>query len=196
MARQLDIGVDLDGVCYDFVGALRTWINGATGRALDTMAPAQSWDFWRDQWDLSLDEFLGFYADAVHAGFMFIQGDSYPGAIAGFRRLAEAGHRLHVVTARAPRGAVEQAEINTRIYLEANQMPYTSLTFSDRKGDVPTDIFFEDAVHNYVALEEAGFHPWLYTQGWNESFPARRVSGWPQFEEVVAQLAGTAALAA
>ena len=187
---SLRIGLDVDGCMYDFVDALRRHIHQAIGRPLDSMPNAATWDFYKLQWGLSIEEFLGHCRDGVLAGVIFTEGDPYPGAAAATRALAAAGHELHVVTARAIPGAVAEAEAATAGWLERHSIPYSSLTVSAAKDAVPTDVFLEDDPANYDLLTTTPSMPWLYTQPWNAHHPGRRVHGWGEFYRVVQQMAG------
>lgn len=189
MHRTLDIGVDLDGVCYDFVAGLRQFIHATTGRPLASMPPALTWNFHADQWGLSAAEFRRFFADGINAGFIFRHGDAYPGTVAALRGLRADGHRIHVVTARHVPGAEEAAEAHTTAWLAEQGIGYESLTFTAAKESVRTDVFVEDHVGNYDALDAAGHFPWLIDRPWNAHHPARRVASLGEFAAVVRQVA-------
>jgi hypothetical protein len=189
--RTVDVGVDLDGVCYDFVPALRGYIHGRTGRPLDTMPPALTWNFHSEQWGLSTEEFLMFFADGINDGRIFRHGEAYPGTAEALRGLSDEGHRVHIVTARRIPGAEAAAEANTVAWLADHQIPYESLTFSDDKDAVPTNIFIEDRDDNYDVLERAGHFPWLMSRPWNAHHPGRRVGSLGEFAEVVRRFAAS-----
>lgn len=194
--RTLDIGKDLDGCSHDFVNGLRTWIHRSTGRPLATMPDALTWDFAVEQWGMTTDEWLGHYRDGVEAGFIFSFGDPLPGAVEAVQRLAEQGHRLHVVTARGITGQESIVEGITRDWLDRHNLPYASITIASDKPAVAAqlgldrfDCFIEDAGHNYDLLDAGGHNPWLITRPWNTYHPGRRVEDWDGFCEVVTELA-------
>lgn len=189
MTRTLDVGYDLDGVSYRFVESLRSYIHETTGRPLDTMPDAQCWTFYKDQWGMSSAEFLSYFAAGVNAGQIFRHAAPYDGSVEAMRRLADAGHRIHIVTARQIPGAERMAEENTRAWLAKYDVPHHTLTFADDKQTVHTDLFIEDRDVNYDALESAGYHPWLITRPWNAHHPGRRVGTHDEFVEVVERVA-------
>lgn len=191
--RTLDIGVDLDGVAYRFVDALRGYIHAATGRPVESMPTAQSWNFYKDQWAMSSAEFLEHFRNGINDGVIFAIGAPYPGTVEALGRIAEDGHRIHIVTARMIAGAEAAARANTRRWLADWNIPHHSLVFSDDKTSVRTDVFLEDAPHNYDALDAAGVEVWLMHRRWNAQHPGRRVADWDSFVEVVAAAAARAA---
>jgi 5'(3')-deoxyribonucleotidase len=171
------IGVDLDGVCYDFVGALRKWIHESTGRPLATMPDAECWDFFKYQWNMPTAEFLRLFDAGVAAGRIFRFGPPLPGAVAGVQALQDAGHEIHIVTNRPQPGARE----NTLRWLAQHRIPFDSLTFSADKTCVPTDVFIDDNIENYEALRAAGVSAVFYDQAWNRSHDGVRVHSWDAF---------------
>lgn len=195
MRKKLSVSYDLDGVTYNFVEALRLSIHRRTGRPLETMPDAQTWEFYKHQWSMTTEEFLQHFADGINDGFIFRHGAPYPGAVEAMRRIADAGHEIHIVTARHIPGAEEMAERNTRAWLDEHNVPYTTLTFSDAKDIVPTDVFIEDRDVNYDALEAAGCFPWLITRPWNAHHPGRRVDTHAEFIAVVERLSSGRAAA-
>jgi hypothetical protein len=187
MARSLDIGVDLDGVCYDFSAALRRWLQGR-GRPPGSMPPPTRWDFYTEQWGMSLPEFLAACNEATDAGFLFADGAPEPGTVMTLRRFADSGHRVHIITDRMF-GKGGSAEANTRRWLAAHRIPFSSLTFSPDKTVVRVDTAIDDKPGNYEALDAVGHLPYLRSRPWNEGHPARRVGSWAEFEAVVDCLA-------
>ena len=192
-STSLDIGVDLDGVVYDFVQALRHYIHQVTGRPLASMGPATSWHFYADNWGLSLDQFLEFFHAGVAAGSIFATGVPFPGVVTGLRALLDAGHRVHVVTDRASMGPAGKAEQSTRAWLADAGVPYTTLTLTGDKTSVPTDVFIEDRPEFFTALSEAGVLTYLRSHTYNahvQCSPCRRV---PDFATFVARVLGASA---
>ena len=189
MAATLDLGIDLDEVCYPFVAAVRDWLlqRGHDPRALE--APPERWGVPVRAWGLTEESFVEHFCDAVRAGYLFRDGDPYPGAADGLRALQRDGHRIHLVTAREWAPVDVEIQEATRAWLAAHDLPYDTLTFSADKTVVPTDVFLDDAAHNYDALEAAGRHPVLYDQPYNRDHPGRRVRSWGSFVAYVRRFA-------
>jgi hypothetical protein len=123
------IGIDLDGVCYDFALRLRRYLVEWLGHAPEPYQHLHSWDFWT-RWGWDSERYLAACHEAVDAGCLFATGEPHQGTQEALTTLAAAGHELHIVTARnfgsAP-GASERATIR---WLEKYGIPYTSLTIS------------------------------------------------------------------
>ena len=176
----LDIGVDLDGVCYDFAGALRRFLHAVRRRPLASMPPPSCWAFYDADWGMSEAEFLAACDEAVDTGHLFWSGAMWPDTDWALHSLADAGHRLHIVTDRSfgRSGVAKQA---TKCWLERSGLPFDSLTITADKASVPVDVFIDDRCENYDSLDVAGRHPYLFTRPWNADHPGRRVATWADF---------------
>lgn len=175
----LDIGVDLDGVCYPFVPALRKHVAARTGRPVRTMPNPTRWDF-AQEWSMTTDELWHWIRDGVADGDLYLVGDPYPGVVAGLERLRSAGARIHVVTDRPPGAARDR----TRAWLAAHALAYDTLTFTGDKTSVPTAAFIDDKPENYAALAQAGVDAYLRSHAYNAHVhtpPRRRVAGFTAF---------------
>ena len=185
--RILDVGVDLDGVCYDFVDALRSWVATTTGRCPSTLPEPTCWDFPMADWGMTVEEFLAHFHAGVAAEHIFAVGDPYPGVAAGLRALVGAGHRVHIVTDRSV-GLFGVGERLTRSWLARHDLAHTTLTISADKTSVRTDVFVEDRPKNYDQLVAAGVDVFLRDHPYNAhvTVPAgRRVAGFTEFAAAV-----------
>lgn len=190
--HTFDIGIDLDGCCYDFVNALRMFIHVTTGRPLHTMPEPTTWNFFETDWGITLQEFLDFHHAGVNAGYIFRFGKPLPGVVSGMRALLDAGHRLHIITARDGMGLPGAAEALTRNYLAEHGIAHTSLTLSHDKNVRNTDVFLDDSPANYVALHAAGRDVFLRDHAYNthiDTPPGRRVPSFTHFVHGVMTLA-------
>lgn len=184
----LDIGVDIDEVMYDFVDSLRRWLI-LNGHQPHYTRISDKWGFFVD-WGLTEAEFAHACHTGVDAGIIFRTGDPAPGTALALTRLLAAGHRIHLVTARAF-GEPGKCEESTRAWLAEHGIPYTTLTFSADKTVRHTDLFIDDHVLNYKALVAAGVNAYLHTQDWNINFdvpPEQRVASITEFADRVLAL--------
>lgn len=177
---SLRIGIDLDGVVHDFVGAyreFRQWV--LTDR--HTMPEPTRWDFC-EEWNVDKADFR----QHIHSEPAVFQGRPYPGAIDGLRQLADAGHSIHIVTHR-PASQVR----TTCEWLERWEVPFDTLTFAEDKTIAKVDVFLEDNVENYEALRDAGVQAFLMDRPWNRDADAdhHRVVGWADFLSAVGKIA-------
>lgn len=179
------VGVDLDGVCYDFSASVREYLTHI-GWAHSCPEPTR-WEFYED-WGLSLGGFLDICHDGVDAGVIFSYGDPYPRVREALRLIRAKGHTIHIVTDRSfgTNGASEAA---TRSWLDRHDLPFDSLTFSADKTVVRLDAMVDDKLANYDALDKAGVDVRLLTRAWNRAddfVPRQRVLDLLHFAEVVA----------
>jgi FMN phosphatase YigB (HAD superfamily) len=187
------VGVDLDGVIYDFAMHVRRYLVDHEGHDAAALAHLESWDFWT-VWGWDDERFARACDAAVDAGVLYATGEPNAGAVEALRRIADAGHTLHVVTARTAGTAASAAFVATQTWLDTYGVPYTSLTMSADKTVVPTDVFIDDSLPNYDALVAAGVRAYLLNQPWNAPFDdgRRRVADVPEFADLILGDAGEA----
>lgn len=174
------VGVDLDGVCYDFADSLRTFLEGTHRKYPE---PTR-WEFYED-WGFTLPEFIELCHEGVNAGVIFTEGDPFPGTVEALTRLHSAGHTIHIVTDRSF-GSAGGSEAATRLWLDGHKIPFDSLTFTSDKTIVRADYFIDDKLQNYDELFAAGVEVYLFDRPWNQHpTPRDRVSSLAEFVEKV-----------
>lgn len=160
------IGVDLDGVLYDFQGAMidylayRSPFIGAKEQLKRKLLP--TWRFY-EGWGMTDSEFLDAYAAGVDAGWVLWTGAplvSYK-EVDDIRRT---GHEVFIITDRSV-GKLPQTA--TRAWLDQYGFIYDELHFNADKTIVPTDMFIDDKLENYDALHAAGTEVYLLNRPWN-----------------------------
>lgn len=181
------VGIDLDGVCYDFAASVREYLCHTAG----THEPSQCadplrWEFYED-WGLDLPAFLDAFHAGVDAGVIFSHGDPHPNVAEAFARIKAAGHSIHIVTDRSM-GQPGASEAATAAWLARHGLTFDSLTFTADKTAVRLDVMVDDKLANYYALEAAGVDAWLLTRAWNQhdTAPTQRVLDLLHFAEVIA----------
>lgn len=170
----LSIGLDLDGVVYDFVRAHRNYLmNTRDDLSVADLPEPSSWNVW-EHWQISRVEWQQSFAAGVAERAIFTGGHryAYDGAIAAVRQLADAGHTIHVVTHRPPEAVALTAE-----WLAEVGLPFTSLTFAKDKSTVPVDVMIEDNVDNALAVVAAGSRAILMDRPWNRRWVLNGVEG-------------------
>jgi 5'(3')-deoxyribonucleotidase len=162
--RQLDVGFDLDGVCYDFANSLRRYVAtlGMTVPEYETTC----WEFYKSDWGWTTEEFLKHCHDGADAGFVFC-GPARPNAVEAMNKVKEMGHKVHIITDRAFGKTPSVSEENTRRWLDEHGFRYDTLTFSADKAIRKTDIFVEDKIENFEHLWLNGTPTWLINRPWN-----------------------------
>ena len=180
MAR---IGIDLDGVCYDFAASLRHYVQDHLGHH-ETPEPIR-WEFYED-WGFDNTQFIDICHAGVDAGIVFSHGEPLPGVHDAFIRIKGAGHTIHIVTDRSF-GRAGASESATRAWLDIHDLPFDSLTFSADKTIARVDAMVDDKLANYDALAAAGVDAYLVTRPWNKQPDNRqRVLDLLHFAEVIA----------
>lgn len=191
---NLHLGIDVDGVLYPFHSVIARWIEKNRGMRPGVLDDIPlSWAWYRNQWGLDSDEFLEHYASGVRAGVVFSHGDPLPGSLHTIRRLADAGHKITYVSARAIPGiSPNLAWTKTATWLRQHGFPHHArVVISDDKAAIPTDVFLDDAPHNIEALTAAGHeYPLLWDAPYNQDAKVpHRVRSWAGFVRVVETLA-------
>lgn len=176
------IGVDLDGVGYVFEKAYVDFLVYSGIYNNYKIPESQEMCCWafHDCWGISRDEFIQHLEDAVSAGIMY-SGGQYDGFSESINRLKDAGHTIHIATARR----LEYATATIH-WLAQHDVRYDTLDFVRDKTSVQTDIFVEDNTDNYDALEAAGVTSYLIDRTWNQAVDSRRrISGIIEFADIV-----------
>lgn len=181
------VGIDLDGVCYDFAASVREYLcNTARTHDFAACPDPTRWEFYED-WGLDLPAFLDVFNSGVDAGVIFTHGNPHANVGEAFKVIKGAGHSIHIVTDRAV-GKPGASEAATSAWLSSHGLPFDSLTFSADKTVVNLDVMVDDKLSNYDALEAAGVDAYLLTRPWNQHDPKprRRVLDLLHFAEVIA----------
>lgn len=163
------IGVDLDGVVYDFADSFRRYLvlSGVSKRYDISEGEPDKWHFYRD-WGMTDEEFVAYCHLGVDAGIIFGQGeprDCAPGAINFMRKC---GNTIHIITDRSFGNNPWSSAEATKRWLHGYEIEYDTINFSADKTIVPTDIFIEDKLENYDALTKAGVECYIVDRPWNQ----------------------------
>lgn len=178
-------GVDLDGVCADFVGALRPIAAEWLGVRVDELPEKVTYGF--SEWKL---ERAGKYED-LHR-FAVIQRDLFrnlnpiEGAPAVLRRLSARNIRIRLITHRLYIKYFHQEAITqTTEWLEHHGIPYWDLCFMRDKAAVGADLYIEDSPDHVQRLREDGHKTIVFTNSTNKGLPGPRADSWLEVESLV-----------
>lgn len=172
------IGVDLDGVVYQFHSAWAYMLRTYRGVV---MPPENQW-----QWDTpdvygSEEDREWLWTEGVRLG-LFRYGHIEKGAIVGLRALSEK-HEVVAVTHR-PRVAVP----DTLAFLSYANLPWSGvhiLSEKQPKTSVAWDVLIDDKPEN---IEDAVHHARaavLFKQPWNQHYGAKYRANWTNMEETI-----------
>lgn len=157
------IGVDLDGVLYNFTASLSDYIGYATGQWYPYRPSC--WEFYEIDWGMSLAEYLAWFEQGVEAGWIFVVGAPAKGSIEALYALKAKGHTIHLIT---DRNVGEKAKVNTTLWLSAHGVPYDTLTFcnGNKASLVNVDLAVDDQPKMVDEYRAAGVE--AYCMGFDE----------------------------
>lgn len=191
---RLTLGLDLDGVCVDYLGALRSVV--ADQRRVDPAelpAPTQ-WNL--SEWGLTRDTFVAHHHDAVHNHRVFQSAAPIPGALEAVRRLSDSGVIIRVITHRCNDGVDKRLVISdTMSWMARHGLPHDEVCFVQDKSTVAADLYIDDAPHVIRPLMAVGAPLLIFDQPYNRCESGNRVHGWDEAEasirDAVCRLAST-----
>ena len=192
--KKLDIGIDLDGCAYPFHEAMRRYAI-EIGYAPSTLPdpgkdPANYANGFYSSWGWDEAEFEKVFRKGVADGYIFFDGEPFPGAIETIQALHRGGHYIHVVT---NRNLGRLAHTNTVNWLEKYNIPFDSLMFVARKHLlVGLDLMIDDNPQNFREMQAEGIDVYLYDRPWNQDVDAaeKRITAWLDFELAAYKKAG------
>lgn len=166
---KLRIGVDLDGVLYDFGNSFRDYMC-LIDRPFE-WEPEQVentvWNFYENiAGGMTYEEFRKICDDGVDAGVIF-SGAVRPNAVEAIRTIAALGHEIIIITDRQFGSNPNLSHYATLNWLAEHDIPFNQIVFSADKTVVETDMFVEDKLENYDALIAKGVDCYLINRPWN-----------------------------
>ena len=188
-AGSFIIGLDLDGVCYEWDKTARHLLNTkieADGRVPHStlLDESRSWNALKDA--IPPEDWKWLWSDAVDMG-LFRYGHIVTGAIEGAKAINRLG-QIHIVTSR-PSSAVKDTE--DWLNLMFDRVDYQELhILSNHESKTSIwpkpDVYIDDALHNVEdILENSDALVILLDRPWNQTTSKRlservaRVCDWP-----------------
>lgn len=185
MARALRIGIDLDGVCYEWQRTVMYMLRAYRGYSREQLSDVYKWTGW--DWlktQIGEEDEKWIWTEGIEKG-LFRYGHLYPGTIKALNELAKIGE-LVILTHR-PRAAIQ----DTLDWLAFNKLPVAEvhvLFHQEAKSSImpACDIYLDDALHNVKDFERnTNGIALLWTRPWNmvTDEPFQRVTSWEQVIE-------------
>jgi hypothetical protein len=198
-ASRIVAVIDIDGVMYDFVGAMAEVASQHLKRPLSEFPGALTYNFYKDQWNMTTPEFLDLMAvGAREYGLFGGNTPPYPMAVEGVRRLHALGVPIHFATDCGDDEDSTGARANRLAWLPFIGLDHGAfdITFTADKPSVALpyieqgyEVFaIDDKVENFQALLDCGANAYLQDLRMNEHFETdRRVSNLLVFADKVAE---------
>ena len=160
----MKIGLDMDGVVYDYMGNLSNIIVADGGDPIPEdcgwFKPAELWPPYFD-----------------NAERVFLEGDPIPGAVDGCATLKSLSEDLWIITA-----AWEEARVPKLNWLEKYGIQYDNFVITgldhsaEPKSAIKCDLYIDDGPHNILELHEnTDAHLIIYEQSWNKTEEMRKL---------------------
>ncbi len=199
MGRLLRIGVDVDDVLVESLPAYLEAFWRRFGYKVPIAEAA--WEIFRHFPDIPRSDIQDFYAELDATDFLGTR-PVYPEAVGGVRALAEAGHRLVVVTGRLAKNAGDTRRLLGRIGLlelfetlvhrdgEATAMVFKPRVIREQR----LDLLIDDELHVAEAVARLPVPVLLFDRPWNQGeLPAgiTRVQAWDEILRRVADYAAS-----
>lgn len=179
------VAVDIDGVLYELVEALRQWRHRRLGVPLAAMPDPGVYDL-ETAWNYSSGALVADLVAGVKDREVFWKGPAHQPGLAGVRALKAAGHRVVLVTARNLPGIEDLCREATEFWLASPgvEVDYDELILASDKTTVEWDFLIDDYEKNVRAGHGAGRHAVLVNRGWNVSV-ALQQSPWEDIPALV-----------
>lgn len=187
--KKLSIGVDLDGVVYDFWAVMGPWMieNGYVDETFLNVEP-ERWDFYA-QLGLNQQQWFDLMTHALSEKRLWWNGPEMVGARDGLLDLVSAGHRIVLVTERALPGVEIASRIATYAWLVKRRIPHHALIIGPKRG-LCLDIHIDDAPHIITQMKSENSLVVCYDHAYNRMFSdVPRVRTWLEFVAICNDLA-------
>jgi 5'(3')-deoxyribonucleotidase len=183
---DLVLGVDLDGVCADFISRMREIV--AELKNVEPYELTRNVTYGLEEWELD-DKYDDIHRFAVTQRKLFKTVKPIKGAVPALRRLSNEGVHIRIITHRLfipyfRRIAVSQ----TTWWLDHHGFPYHDLCFMKEKTLVDADLYIEDSPSNIRALLKDKKKVIVFSNSTNVDMspePEMRAESWREVERMV-----------
>lgn len=167
------VGLDLDGVCCDYVGYLGSFLR-RSGRA----ALPEPVTYRLREWFTTDEDRIAAHRAAVAAG-LHRDAPPVPGAPEGVAALRALGATTVAVTGRGSYGeAPGRVRGDIEIWAERNGLVFDAVHIGRPKTGAGCDVYVDDSPDDVAALRAAGRPAVAFGQPWNVDLAPPRCGGW------------------
>lgn len=185
--KSFVVGLDLDGVCADFYGHMKTicaeWTNTPIADLTDDVKYGLA------EWGMTKRTYTQMHLFAVTQREFFRKIPPMLGAAQAIRRLSNEGARIRIITHRLFIDNFHQMAVAQTVeWLDYYAFAYTDLCFMKDKNLVEANIYVEDNPENIQTLEGEGKNVIAFTNSTNAHLPlvgAMRANGWNDVESII-----------
>ena len=181
------LAVDLDGVCADFAGGLRSIAAEWLDVDVSTLSQEPTVDY--PEWNLdAAGGFDDLYHYAVTRRELFSKLPPVEGAAVTLRRLwTKTRLRIRIVTYRLYFPFFHQTVVSQTVgWLDRNGFPYWDLCFMKDKPAVGADLYIEDSWRNVKELRSAARETIMFVTSQNRHITeGLRAESWKDVEPLV-----------
>jgi len=186
--EKVVLAIDLDEVCFDYLGALRLLLT-----ELGYVIPegqASSWSLVESGWVKTEDEFLKHHSEAVKNG-LYKKLELLPGAHEMLWDLERSGYQNDFITSRFVVNRQHQLVVQqTAEALDFHDLPYSNLMFQKTKNRFIADAYVDDGPHNIEPLRADGRFAIKINQLYNASIEGPNADDWWQAREILRERFG------
>jgi len=189
--KKFVLGVDLDGVCADFYGEMKTiaaeWLHVDEEELTDDVSVRM------DEW--GIEEPGGYqtlHRFAVTQRDLFKRMDPIEDAPVTLRRLSEQDIRIRIITHRlCIKFFHQEAVTQTTEWLDYHGIPYWDLCFMRDKSAVGANLYVEDKPENIRALRDNGHETIVFGNSTNkpdkldDPLDEPRAESWKEAERII-----------
>lgn len=187
--KRFVLGVDLDGVCAQYIPAFHTYCISQGIKVPDT-PDTPHWDLVQAGWFPTRDHYMATHNAAVAAG-LFAWMPEVPGASDALWALSDLEVHLRVVTHRLGHGDHHIVVGDTTRWLQAPRgdgrarVPYRDLAFLGTKEQLNSDLHIDDAPHVIESMHAAGQRVLIFDQPYNRHLDGPRARNWDEVLDYV-----------
>lgn len=182
--RPFVLGLDLDGVCGDYIHALREILAKKRGVDEESLTKEVTWNF--PEWDLTPEQYLELHKEAVNEHNIFFTMPTIEGASEALWELSNNGVWIRVITHRLIiHWGHKTAAQDTVAWLDKNDIPYREICFVGAKTEVGADAYIDDSPTNIDALRGKEREVIIFEQHYNKDLPAPRAKNWDEALKII-----------
>lgn len=189
--QGLVIGIDLDGVLYNFSKIVtKAFLEAGIINEQQAVKPHLNWGFYKEAWGMDDRTFWDNFKILVKDGKIYWVGDVHGEPTDALVELATDFGDIYLVTARNIPGCAVEAKAATHYWLQENlgPVPWSGVLVNSDKTCINADIFVDDSVSNLKKLHAAGTLAVCLDRPWNQEWEGDRIWEISQLPDFIRKL--------